>query len=84
VAVLRRIEETIRNQGADALLADDIRQAAKERVFGFELMSAPFVVAHWRVGNYLAEIGAPLDATHGERAAIYLTNALTVSGGILE
>jgi hypothetical protein len=77
VAVLRRIEETIRDQGADALLADDIRQAAKERVFGFELMSAPFVVAHWRVGNYLAEIGAPLDATHGERAAIYLTNALT-------
>ena len=77
VAVLRRIEETIRSQGADALLADDIRQAAKERVFGFELMSAPFVVAHWRVGNYLAGIGAPLDATHGERAAIYLTNALT-------
>ena len=77
VAVLRRIEETIRSQGADALLADDIRQAAKERVFGFELLSAPFVVAHWRVGNYLAEIGAPLDAAQGERAAIYLTNALT-------
>jgi Type ISP C-terminal specificity domain/N-6 DNA Methylase len=77
VAVLRRIEETIRSQGADALLADDIRQAAKERVFGFELLSAPFVVAHWRVGNYLAELGAPLDAAHGERAAIYLTNALT-------
>ena len=77
VAVLRKIEETLRAQGADALLADDIKQAAKERVFGFELMSAPFVVAHWRVGNYLSEVGAPLDASHGERAAIYLTNSLT-------
>ena len=77
VAVLKRIEQTIRDQGADALLADDIRQAAKERVFGFELLSAPFVVAHWRVGNFLAEIGAPLDAAQGERAGIYLTNALS-------
>jgi len=77
VAVLRKIEETLRAQGADALLADDIKQAAKQRVFGFELMSAPFVIAHWRVGNYLSEVGAPLDASHGERAAIYLTNSLT-------
>lgn len=77
VAVLRKIEETLRSKGADALLADDIRQAARERVFGFELLSAPFITAHWRVGNYLAELGSPLDAAKGERAAIYLTNALT-------
>ncbi|MGH7784058.1 MAG: N-6 DNA methylase, partial [Candidatus Binatia bacterium] len=77
VAVLRKIEETLRAQGADALLADDIKQAAMHRVLGFELLSAPFVTAHWRVGNYLSEIGAPFDAKHGERAGIYLTNALT-------
>jgi len=51
VAVLERIEKTLRAQGEDALLADDIKQAARDRIFGFELMSAPFVVAHWRVGN---------------------------------
>ena len=77
VAVLRKIEKTLRSQGADALLADDIKQAAKSRVFGFELLSAPFVTAHWRVGNYLSELGAPFDASLGERAGIYLTNALT-------
>jgi len=77
VAVLRRIEQTLRSQSDDDLVADDVKQASKERVFGFELLSAPFVIAHWRVGNYLSEIGAPLDAAHGERAAIYLTNALT-------
>lgn len=77
VAVLRKIEETLRAQGSDALIGDDIKQAARERVFGFELLSAPFVTAHWRVGSYLAELGAPLDAKKGERAGIYLTNALT-------
>lgn len=77
VAVLRKIEQTLRDKGEDALIGDDIRQAAMERVFGFELLSAPFVTAHWRVGNYLAELGAPLDAKTGERAGIYLTNALT-------
>ena len=77
VTVLRKIEDTLRQNGQDALLADDIKQAAKERIFGFELMSAPYVVAHWQVGNYLAQLGAPLDADQGERAAIFLTNSLT-------
>jgi Type ISP C-terminal specificity domain/N-6 DNA Methylase len=77
VTVLRKIEDTLRQQGQDALLADDIKQAARERIFGFELMSAPYVIAHWQVGNYLTQLGAPLDAKHGERAAIFLTNSLT-------
>jgi predicted helicase len=77
VAVLRRIEKILKEQGGDALSADDIKQAARERVFGFELMSAPYVIAHWQVGNYLDYLGAPLDAKHGERAAIFLTNSLT-------
>jgi hypothetical protein len=77
IAVLKRIEKTLRDQGSDALLGDDIKQAARERVFGFELMSAPFVIAHWQIGNYLSLLDSPLDATHGERAGIYLTNALT-------
>ena len=40
-------------------------------------MSAPFVIAHWRVGNLLAGLAAPVDPSKGERPAIYLTNALT-------
>jgi len=30
-----------------------------------------------RSATTLAQIGAPLDATHGERASVYLTNSLT-------
>ena len=77
VEVLRRIGQTLRERGEDALIGEDLKAAAQHRVFGFELLSAPFVVAHWQVGNLLAEFGAPLDAAAGERAAVYLTNALT-------
>jgi hypothetical protein len=77
VEVLRRIERTLRARGEDALIGEDLKAAAQNRVFGFELLSAPFVIAHWQVGNLLAEVGAPLDATAGERPAVYLTNALT-------
>ena len=77
VEVLRKIEETLRAKGDDALIGQDVQEAACERVFGFEIMSAPFVIAHWQVGNLLASIGAPVDASKDERPAIYLTNALT-------
>jgi predicted helicase len=45
-------------------------------VFGFEILPAPFVVAHLQVGLVLQSLGASLQASH-ERAGIYLTNALT-------
>ena len=77
VEVLRKIEETLRAKGEDALIGQDVQEAARERVFGFEIMSAPFVIAHWQVGNLLADVGAPANATKDERPAIYLTNALT-------
>ena len=77
VEVLRKIEETLRAKGEDALIGQDVQDAARERIFGFEIMSAPFVIAHWQVGNLLASLGAPLIAAKGERPAIYLTNALT-------
>ena len=52
------------------------KKAAQERVFGFELLPAPFVVAHLQMGLLLQNLGLPLDDVK-ERAAIYLTNALT-------
>ncbi len=44
-------------------------------VAGFEIMPAPYVIAHWQVGRVLRAAGALL--AENERAAIYLTNALT-------
>jgi type ISP restriction-modification system protein/N-6 DNA methylase len=77
VAVLQRIAATLREQGGDALLGDDLKRAAMERIFGFELLPAPFVVAHLQLGLLLQTLGAPLSDGANERAGVYLTNALT-------
>ena len=45
-AVLRRIRANLENHGLGDALADRMRDAAQKRVFGFEIMPAPFVVAH--------------------------------------
>ena len=75
VEVLERIETTLRERGDDALLGSDLKKAATTRVFGFELLPAPFVVAHLQLGLVLQNLGTPLSGR--ERAAVYLTNALT-------
>ena len=76
VEVLHKIAETLQAKGDDALLAADLKKAAMERVFGFEILPAPFVVAHLQIGLLLQHLGATLDKKD-DRAAIYLTNALT-------
>jgi hypothetical protein len=73
--VLRRIKKTLDKQGLGDLAAEKLKQAATTRVVGFEIMTAPLVIAHWQMGEYLRREGAPLNGE--ERAAIYLTNALT-------
>ena len=75
VEVLDRIARTLHAKGEDALTAEDLKQAAMTRVAGFEIMPAPYVIAHWQVGHALRAAGAPLRSD--ERAAVYLTNALT-------
>jgi hypothetical protein len=77
VEALRRISETLKAKGGDALLASDLKRAAMTRVFGFEILPAPFVVSHLQLGLMLNRAGAPLSAKTGERVGVYLTNALT-------
>ena len=77
VEVLKRINETLRDKGEDALTGNTVKRAAMERVFGFEILPAPFVVSHLQLGLLLQNIGAPLSETGTERAGVYLTNALT-------
>ena len=75
--VLRRIAANLEDRGLGALTGARVRQAATERVFGFEIMPAPFVVAHLQVGLTLQALDAPLADDGAERAGVYLTNALT-------
>ena len=75
--VLRRISGNLEGQGLGALAGARVKQAALERVFGFEIMPAPFVVAHLQVGLAMRELDAPLADDGTERAGVFLTNALT-------
>ncbi len=75
--VLRRIAANLQGQGLGALAGARVKQAATERVFGFEIMPAPFVVAHLQVGLTMQDLDAPLAEDGTERAGVFLTNALT-------
>ena len=75
--VLRRIAANLQGKGLGALIGAQVKQAATQRVFGFEIMPAPFVVAHLQVGLTMQELDAPLSEDGDERAGVFLTNALT-------
>ena len=74
---LKRISDNLKASGAGALTGAKVKQAATQRVFGFEIMPAPFVVAHLQVGLTMQALDAPLSEDGEERAGVFLTNALT-------
>jgi hypothetical protein len=76
-AVLTRIHRTLLEQAGEdtALIPNALRKAALERIFGFEIMPAPFVIAHMEIARLLDDAGAAL--SEQQRPGIYLTNALT-------
>ena len=57
---LRRIAANLEGKGLGALTGAQVKKAATERVFGFEIMPAPFVVAHLQVGLTMQALDAPL------------------------
>ena len=75
--VLHRIANNMERRGLGALTGASVKKAALERVFGFEIMPAPFVVAHLQVGLTMQKLDAPLADNETERPSIFLTNALT-------
>ncbi len=75
IETLRCIAETLRAEGVQAELAATLRSALEHRIRGFEILTAPFVVAHLQLYLLLSEMGAAPDETH--RAGVFLTNALT-------
>ena len=80
---LRRIADNLQSRGLGKLTGAQVKKAATTRVFGFEIMPAPFVVAHLQVGLTLQALDAPLAEEaapaggEAERPGIFLTNALT-------
>ena len=74
---LKRIAANLQSKGLGALAGAQVKKAATERVFGFEIMPAPFVVAHLQVGLTMQGLDAAFSDDGEERAGVFLTNALT-------
>jgi hypothetical protein len=72
--VLRVIDTTFQEQSWGAMRGMGLRTAATKRIFGFEILPAPFVVAHLQIATLLSDRGVTLDPQ--ERAGVYLTNSL--------
>jgi len=73
--VVRCIAEELRARGDDALVGQTLLQAVTERVLGFEILTAPFVIAQLQLYLMLSELG--VEPKPDERPAVFLTNALT-------
>jgi len=75
IEVLHCIADTLRVEGVRAELGATLLEALSTRLLGFEILTAPFVIAHLQVYLLLAELGAAPDPRH--RPRVYLTSALT-------
>jgi predicted helicase len=73
--VIEHIYEGFKNQ--KGMWSGYVSQHLLPRLFGFELLMAPYTVAHMKLGLQLQELG--YDFSSEERLRIYLTNTLQES-----
>ena len=80
IETLACIAEALVADGVEDELGDTLLRAVEHRVLGFEILTAPFVVAHLQIHLLLSALGA--EPGPGHRPGVFLTNALTGwSGG---
>ncbi len=72
--VIKHLHNVIVERGQKGTWPDFVRNNLLPRLFGFEILMAPYAVAHLKVGMLLEELGYEF-AEH-ERLHIYLTNTL--------
>jgi hypothetical protein len=75
IEVMQCVAEQLESEGSEALMGQALLDAATRRLIGFEILTAPFVIAQLQMFLILSELGAKPTATH--RPAVFLTNALT-------
>ena len=73
-AVIKLIHERIRAKGQYGAWSSYVQRNLLPRIFGFELLMAPYAVAHLKLGLLLRETG--YDFSGEERLGIFLTNTL--------
>lgn len=72
--VIRHVYESLQAKGQLGTWSAYVREELLPRVFGFELLMAPYAVAHMKLSVLLRELG--YDFSGNERLGVYLTNTL--------
>jgi predicted helicase len=72
--VIKQIHESFTKQGQTGMWNDYVAEKLLARLFGFELLMAPYAVAHLKLGLLLQETGYQFKSD--QRLGIYLTNTL--------
>ncbi len=72
--VIQRIHDALRELGQGGLWPGYVEDNLLDRVFGFELLMAPYTVAHMKLSVLLRELG--YQPSGKKRLGIYLTNTL--------
>ncbi|MCW5979744.1 MAG: N-6 DNA methylase [Bryobacteraceae bacterium] len=75
IEIMKCVADQLQSEGAEALMGQALLDAATRRLIGFEILTAPFVIAQLQMFLILSELGARPTADH--RPAVFLTNALT-------
>jgi hypothetical protein len=71
---INEIHANLTKQGQQGLWNDYVAQKLLPRLFGFELLMAPYAIAHLKLGLLLQETGYQFQSD--QRLGIYLTNTL--------
>ncbi|MCX5649043.1 MAG: N-6 DNA methylase [Planctomycetota bacterium] len=72
--VIRAIYDAIQGRGQRGTFSPYVAERLLPRLFGFELLMAPYAVAHMKLGIELKDLGYRFDTD--ERLGVYLTNTL--------
>ncbi|RUT02625.1 DNA methyltransferase [Chroococcidiopsis cubana SAG 39.79] len=70
----QELPEALTEGLADKSWSGYVKERLLPRIFGFELLMAPYAIAHLKLSLFLEETGYRFDS--GKRLAVYLTNAL--------
>ena len=73
-AVIKQIYRNLADIGMASQWDSYVRENLLNRLFGFELLMAPYAIAHLKLGLQLQELGYQF--TNKQRLGIYLTNTL--------
>jgi predicted helicase len=58
VECIAAVAQVLKDKHGDELVGQDVKAAAMSRIHGFELLPAPFVIAHLNIGLALDHLGA--------------------------